>query len=48
LEGEDRRYDIEALAELWELPVWEASSVVNQLRAKGLIRVDPYRCYYKA
>ena len=41
------RYDVEALSELWEMPVWEAASVINQLRAKGLLQVDPYRCYYR-
>lgn len=42
------KYDIESLCQLWELEhTWEASSVVNQLRVKGLIKVDPYRCYYK-
>lgn len=41
------RLDAETLAELWEVPLWEASSIVGQLRAKGLLAVDPYKCYYK-
>ena len=41
------RLDVERLAELWSVPLWEASSIVGQLRARGLLAVDPYRCYYK-
>lgn len=41
------RLDAESLAELWNVPLWEASSIVGQLRAKGLLAADPYRCYYK-
>lgn len=41
------RLDIESIADLWEVPLWEASSLVGQLRAKGLMAVDPYKCYYK-
>lgn len=41
------RLDAEGLAELWNVPLWEASSLVGQLRARGLLAADPYRCYYK-
>ncbi len=41
------RLDAEQLAERWEVPLWEASSLVGQLRAKGLVAVDVYRCFYK-
>lgn len=41
------RLDAEGLAELWQVPLWEASSLVGQLRAKGLVATDPYKCYYK-
>lgn len=41
------RLDMESVAELWDVPLWEASSLVGQLRAKGLIAADPYKCYYK-
>lgn len=39
--------DTESLSELWDVPLWEASSIVGQLRAKGLMAADPYKCYYK-
>lgn len=42
-----RRLDAETLAELWQVPLWEAASLVGQLRAKGVVAVDPYKCYYK-
>lgn len=42
-----QRLDAENLADLWCVPLWEASSLVGQLRAKGLVAVDPYKCYYK-
>ncbi len=41
------RLDAEGLADLWEVRIWEASSLVGQLRAKGLLAADPYKCYYK-
>lgn len=41
------RLDTEQLAERWGVPLWEASSLVGQLRAKGLVEVDVYRCFYK-
>lgn len=41
------RLDAESLADLWNVPLWEASSIVGQLRAKGLLAADPYKCYYK-
>ena len=41
------RLDTESLAELWQLPLWEASSLIGQLRAHGLLAADPYKCYYK-
>lgn len=41
------RLDAEGLAELWNVPIWEASSLIGQLRARGLLAVDPYKCYYK-
>ncbi|WP_300728972.1 DNA-processing protein DprA [uncultured Rikenella sp.] len=44
---ERQRLDAETLADLWQVPLWEASSLVGQLRAKGLVAVDPYKCYYK-
>lgn len=42
-----QRLDAEGLADLWCVPLWEASSLVGQLRAKGLVAADPYKCYYK-
>lgn len=41
------RLDTEGAAEHWGVPLWEASSIVGQLRARGLMGVDPYKCYYK-
>lgn len=43
----DAKLDVDTIAELWDVPLWEASSIVGQLRAKGLMAADPYKCYYK-
>lgn len=43
----EERLDVESLAELWDVPLWDAAGIVNQLRVKGLVALDPYKCYYK-